>query len=464
MMWLIVALLALAVIAVLLWPILKKPAAAPDRAAYDLNVFQDQLKEVDRDVERGVLTPEQAESARLEIQRRILAADKAPAEAQASDSRRKRIALAAVVAVAVPALAAVIYLQVGSPNPQVAERQNAEAEMNQMLEELAARVAQAPDDVDAVTLLARSYAMVGRFKESVEVYKKLLQMDASAENYAGFGEAVVFLSEGKVTKDSHDAFVRALTIDRGEPRARFYLGLEQADKNQPHNAIATWRELIADAPPGAEWATMVTEQMAGVAKTANIPPMTVEPKHALDFVPREEVALAKVMTAGPMAAPRRAPAPPSPADMPAEAQAQVQQMVAGLAKRLETEPDDYNGWVMLGRSYVVLKNFEGAKTAYGKAVALKPTDVEPRMQYLASLMTVVDAAGEGPLPQDVADAAASILQLDPKHPDALYVSGLVKARAGDKEGARALWTQARDAMPADAPLKAFVEQRLKALE
>lgn len=76
MIWFIIALVALAAIAILSWPLLKKPVAAPDRATYDLTVFQDQLKEVDRDVERGVLTEEEAGSARLEIQRRILAVEK----------------------------------------------------------------------------------------------------------------------------------------------------------------------------------------------------------------------------------------------------------------------------------------------------------------------------------------------------------------------------------------------------
>ena len=87
---------------------------------------------------------------------------------------------------------------------------------------------------------------------------------------------------------------------------------------------------------------------------------------------------------------------------------------------------------MLGRSYTVLKKFDEAKNAYSKAAALKPNDVEPRMQYMASLMGVLDPSADGPLPQNVSDAAAEVLKLDPKQPDALYVSGLARAKAGDK--------------------------------
>src|SRR4051812_45705646 len=98
MTWVLIALLALVAIGALLIPLLRKPAASANRAAYDLTIFQDQLKEVDRDVERGVLTTEQADAARAEIQRRIAAAEKAPVEVQATDSTlRRRVMIGAVV-------------------------------------------------------------------------------------------------------------------------------------------------------------------------------------------------------------------------------------------------------------------------------------------------------------------------------------------------------------------------------
>ena len=233
---------------------------------------------------------------------------------------------------------------------------------------------------------------------------------------------------------------------------------------------------------------MVKQQMAGAAQEAGIPPMTVDPKHPLDLLPPAEVAAAKA--AGPPAAsastqasagPSRAPsqnvtANPSPIapqgggggagsvnDMAPEARERVSMMVAGLAGRLASNPQDYDGWLLLGRSYTVLKDFDGAKGAYEKAIALKPKEVEPRLHLMASLMTMVDANDQKPLPKPVTDAAADILTLEPQQPDALFVSGIARLKAGDTSGAKVLWTRARDVMTEGSPQRAAVEQRLKAL-
>src|SRR4051812_33260908 len=115
MIWVLIALAAAAAVAALLWPLLRTPAMPLDRAAYNVAVFQDQLKEVDRDLERGVLTQEEAGAARLEIQRRIIAAGKAPQSATAADSPLRRRLTAGAIALIVPALAVAVYLTVGQP-------------------------------------------------------------------------------------------------------------------------------------------------------------------------------------------------------------------------------------------------------------------------------------------------------------------------------------------------------------
>ena len=470
MMWALIGLLVVVALGALLRPLLKKPAEAASRADYDLNIFQDQLKEVDRDVERGVLTASEADAARLEIQRRILTAEKIPEAAQAPGGRW-RLATVGVVAIAVPLFAGLIYLKIGTPFPGAAQtaQSSDEIEIEKMVQKLAEGVAKNPNNIEDVRLLARSYTQMGRFADAVPQYKQVLALEPSAENFASYGEALVFGEKGQVGKEAHESFIKSLTLDRGEPRAQFYLGLEQLDKNQPKNAIAIWRSLMAAAPADAPWLTMVKEQLASAAQTANIPPISVEPKYALDFMTPEETALARLEAAAPPSAVAARP-PAAGKDsgpmgqMSPEMVDTVKGMVAGLAARLEANPDDYAGWLMLGRSDTVLKDYAGAKKAYDKAIALKPTDVEPRMQYLAALMTTVDPTDPGPLPKNVVEAADSVLKLNPKQPEALYVSGLARVKLGDGPGARALWTQAKEAMPADSPLKADLEQHLKALQ
>ncbi len=465
MIWLMFALIALAATAALLWPLLTKSTVAEDRAAYDLTVFQDQLLEVDRDLARGVLNATEADAARLEIQRRILAAGRAPAAPSSSEMAPRRKLAVIAVAIAVPVLAAGLYMRVGTPDLAAAEARGGAAEIDKMVEQLAAKVAKTPNDIEAVALLARTYTRIGRFADAVTTYRQVLALEPDAFNFSSYGEAIVFGADGRVNKEAHDAFVKALSLDRSEFRSRFYLGLEHVDKLQPKDAIAVWKELTATAPADAPWLGMVNEQMAGVAKEAKLETSTILPKHAIDFVAPEELALARVQaSAPPMAVAIRPTAPSAPGQMSPEAAKQVEEMVAGLAARLEKSPDDYNGWLMLGRSYTVLKNYDGAKSAYDKASALKPGDVEPKLQYMASLMTTVDPESMGALPPSVTEAAIAILKINPKQPEALYVSGLGRAKVGDKPGARTLLNQAKEAMPADSPLKADIERRLEALK
>ena len=458
--WVLIGILAVIAIGALLYPLLKKPAVAAARADYDLTIFHDQLKEVDRDIERGVMTPADADAARAEIQRRITIAERAPQEAAAADTKlRKRLTIAAVT-VAVPVLAALIYLQIGTPN----STQVVGGEIDKMVEQLADKVKQNPTDIEGVELLARTYNRLGKFPEAVQTYRQLLAMEPSANNFSSYAEAVFFGAQGVMNKEAHDGFVRALALDRSEPRARFYLGLEQADKKQPNNAIAIWRDLEATAPPDAPWLQMVKDQLAGVAKENNLMPMTVTPKHAIEFLPPEEVALARVQASAPPTVKATRKAEPKPGEVSPEAQEKIKEMVGGLAKRLETNPEDYEGWLMLGRSYTVLKDLEGAKSAYDKAAALKPTSAEPRLQQLASLMTTINPQDPGALPQEISEAAIAVLKIDPKQPDALWVAGLARAKVGDVGAARTLWTQARDAMPKDSPLRVDVEARLADLD
>lgn len=487
MIWIAIGLMALAAIAALLWPMMKTPAVTADRAAYDLTVFQDQLKEVDRDLERGVLTADEADAARLEIQRRILAASKAPMETKAPESRPRKLAVAVLIAVLVPALAVGIYLEVGAPGLSKPEALTAEAdgaagggehgpndeEINKMVAQLAEKVASNPNDVEGVTLLARTYRQLGRFSDAVDVYKKLVELKPEADTFSSLGEVIIAAADGQVSKEAHEALLKALSLDRTEPRARFYLGLEQAEKGEAKNAIAIWRDLTASAPADAPWLGMVREQMAGVAQEAGVPPMTIEPKHPLDFVPTEEMALARMQAAAP---PRAVAAPPAAApsggpnmsalqgSMSPDQIKMVEGMVKGLAERLEKNPDDYKGWMMLGRSYTVLKNYDGAQKAYDKAIALKPADVEPRLQLMASIMTTVNPDALAPYPKALGDVAADVLKIDAAQPDALYVSGLVRAKAGDKSGARTFWEKAQNAAPADWPFRSDITKRLKTLD
>ncbi len=455
MIWILMAVVVIVVLAVVLWPVLRAPSATKDRATYDMEVFQDQLKEVDRDIVRGVLTEAEAVSARIEIQRRILSAGRADVEAHQTSSRGKRIALAGGVAIAIPALALGIYLSVGAPalvDGVSIDNESANADVQDEAERavlrLADKVARDPTNVENLFLLARSYRETRQWDDAVKTYKQLLELKPDADTYANYGEALTVQAGGRVTPGAHDAFLKTLGLDRTEPRSRFYLGLEQAENNNPRDAIAIWRDLTTSAPQDAPWLNTVRQQMAQVAQSASIAPMSVEPRHPLDGAPLASAAPSH-------------PAPAPTASFSPEQRQMIEGMVGGLAARMEQSPEDFSGWMMLGRSYTVLQKPEDAAKAYEKAVTLKPAELEPKLQLESALLATVDPEAAAPLPARLVSVAHEILTLHPEQPEALFVAGLDRAKAGDKPGARKFWNAAqKTGAPA---LQDEITRRLKAL-
>ena len=457
MIWGLMAAIVVAVLAVVLWPVVRTPRVAKDRADYDMEVFQDQLKEIDRDVTRGVLTDTEAASARIEIQRRILAAGRVAAEAHQTSTRANRWSLAGGVAVLVPVVALGIYLSVGTPGVATDDVDMASApvdvdsEKERVVMRLADKVAGDPTNAESLALLARSYRELRAWDNAAKTYAKLSTLRPDADTFASLGEMLTARAEGHVTQEAHDALVKALGLDRDEVRSRFYLGLEQAQQNNPRDALAIWRDLTGSAPQDAPWLPMVRQQMAQVAQSAGIPPMGVEPRHPL--------SAATATTAA---------APPAQADASAagksfspEQREMIEGMVGGLAARLEQNPNDFKGWMMLGRSYTVLQKSDDAVKAYNKAAALEPANIEPKVQIVATLLSTTNPDAAGPLPKPLTTAADELLKLDAAQPDALFVMGLASAKAGDKAAARDYWERAQKS--ANPMLKDAIARRMKAL-
>jgi cytochrome c-type biogenesis protein CcmH len=471
MIWIALG-ISLVVVGVLAWPVLRRRQSTATRADYDITVFQDQLKEVDRDLARGVLTASEADAARLEIQRRILAAGRAPAETVTTGTNRSRLVGVGITAVAVPVIALGVYLKVGTPDPGQAQLAALEAQgsgdmstsdIDALVDRLAARVASEPNNPEGYAILGRTYRELGRFEEAAQAFKRLTELQPNAEAYSSLGEALSAMQNGRVSEEAHAALMSALTLDRNDARARFYLGLEQAGNGNPKNAIAIWRELTASAPADAPWVDMVRQQMAAVAQDASIAPMSVDPKHPLDLLPQDAKATAQAMAAAKPAAPAPAAPTAAPGDNPEQTK-MIEGMVAGLAARLEQNPEDYDGWMMLGRSYTVLRQPDKAGEAYKKAMALKPADVAPKLQYAGLLMMDVDPNAQAPLPAALNSTVADILKLQPEHPEALYLAGLGRAKTGDAAGARGFWQKAQKVTQEGSPLRNEIDRRLQLLK
>jgi cytochrome c-type biogenesis protein CcmH len=276
MFWASVGFLSLVVVAVVLYPLLRSGMRTTDRVTDSVRVYRDQLEELNRDLDRGLLTEQQAVAATAEIERRILAVTRA-AEAPASGiGAIGRGSMVAAIAVGLPASALSLYLYLGMPNqPDRPLAQRTEelklAEYTQHLDErskaLAAHLEGRPDDAAGWATLGRLYKVLGRFSESAEAYARrhALRPEAAAAA-ADHGEVLVYASGGYVTGTAQGLFEETLEIDPKHVKGRFYLGSALAQrKEELPKAIEIWSSLEKDSPPDAPWLEVLRENI-GVAK------------------------------------------------------------------------------------------------------------------------------------------------------------------------------------------------------
>ncbi len=114
---------------------------------------------------------------------------------------------------------------------------------------------------------------------------------------------------------------------------------------------------------------------------------------------------------------------------------QINAMVAKLAERMQANPDDMQGWLMLARSYKTMGRYEDAAAAYGKAEKVVNDDPELLASYAETLAM---ASGTG-LKGKPAQLISRALKLDPKQPHALFLAGAAAMEAGDKKQGIAYW-------------------------
>jgi cytochrome c-type biogenesis protein CcmH len=288
MLWLLIALLSAAVLGLFAWTLRRSGAAQGTES--DLAVYRDQLAELERDVARGLMPETEAASARLEIQRRLLAAADRDAK-PAAKARSTPWATMLILAFA-PVAALAIYLTLGQPllpGAPFAGRTvpaGADPQMVALVDRLAQRMKTAPEDIQGWLLLGRSEGDLGRYPESAAAYGEAIRRMQAVGNappsdlQSRYGEALTAASGGQVTPAAETAFAAALATNAGEPRARFYLALAQAQAGHVDEALRQWVALEAQSPANAPWMAMLTAQIETAAKQLGRDPATLPGRKA----------------------------------------------------------------------------------------------------------------------------------------------------------------------------------------
>lgn len=390
----------LAVVASVVAPLVRTGRPAPARAAFDRAVYRAQLAELERDVERGVIERPEGAATRIEIERRLLASDARKGGAPPAPAVSP--ALTVVLALAIPAVASLVYLSRGSPGvpdhsfetaktePAAAGNANVpgHADFAAAVVRLQQQLQEHPEDAEKWLLLARSHAEIGNWQKSADAYRRVIDLKAgNAEVFAGYGEMLAMLAQGIITPAARTAFETALKQDSTEVVSRYYLALGDAQAGNVQQAIDRWQKLAADLPADSNMRDEVKRRIGEAAQAGGMmaPPF---PPPAQAVSPPESGA----PSAG--AASAAAPAPPGPSAQDVEAaqsmsaedrQAMIRSMVARLAERLKSEPNDLDGWLRLGRAYGVLGQRDDAIDAYEHADRLLPSGSNQHGEIAAAI-------------------------------------------------------------------------------
>jgi cytochrome c-type biogenesis protein CcmH len=472
--WAIAGILLLAAVLALLVPLVRRRVDQVQRQDHGLAVLRDQLAELDRDRQGGRIDEIQADAARIEIERRILTEAGARSASPDSDaaiekSRRRRFVTSTIVIFLVPATTLGLYVTLGSPGLQDAPLADRAAErtlndtaderrqgLEDMASQLAGRLEDDPTDLGGWMLLGRTYQMLDEPASAVDAFRKATHLPtADAAAWSSLGEAMVQANDGLVPPEAKAAFEQAVSLMSAEPRARFYLGLAERQAGNVEAALAWWIDLEADSPADAPWQQLLSRRIDEAAAEIGV---DLEDRRSAAAARSAERTVEQEEQRGPSAADMEAASRMAP-----EARLEmIEGMVAGLAARLEENPNDVDGWRRLGRSYQVLDQPDKAIEAFGQAANQAPDNVEAQLDYAHALFP--PGTSEREMPPEFLRVIEHIREIDPGNPEGLFFGGLIADRGGDADKARALWSELLDSLPADSPVRAAVERRIEALD
>jgi len=350
-LWFVLALMTAAAIFAVLWPLSRRESSL--RSGSDLAVYRDQLDEIRRDRNAGLIGESEAAAAQVEVSRRLLAAADAEAAAPqavpaaATTTRRRVVAVAALLLLPLGTVA--LYLAVGSPmlpGQPLASRVPAEEKgITQMVAQVEAHLAKSPDEGRGWEVLAPIYLRMGRFDDAVKARRLALKLNGpTAERHAGLGEALTAAANGIVTAEALTEFKAAAALDDEHVKARFFLGLAAEQDGRVNDAITAWKALLDSAPPGAPWAEFIRTELMRVAGSSAGSGPSEDQVAASDLPPEQRAAM-------------------------------IKGMVERLAERLGKDGSDIDGWLRLVRSYMVLGERERALAAVAdarRALAAEP--------------------------------------------------------------------------------------------
>ena len=424
----IAAILTLLIVAWMVRPLLKKPTGnGVSSEKLNAAIHRDQLHALETDLARGVISKQDFETTREELQLRLLD-DTESFEAPAASGftgfwTQKRTATA--IGVSLPVLALGLYLQLGTPaaidrvaTAGSANPHGGDEQVKQMVDALVIKLKNNPDNPAGWAMLARSYKAMGRFEEAQQAFEKAgTFVSGNPDLLVDQAELVGILAGNNLTGKPQQMIDAALRMNPEHPMGLMMAGVASYQSGDYPGAVTRWEKLLSLIPPGSQDAEQVQANIADARAKAGMP-----------------AGESKLL-------------PPVPADAAAGMTPEkINQMVDRLAARLKDNPEDLAGWARLARAYRVQGRLDEAANAYAKTGKLLDSDPDLLTQYADTLaMRASNLQGK---PAELINKALAIA---PKHPMALMMAGQAAYQAGKYAVAIGHWQTALTVLPANSP-------------
>ena len=383
-LWIAYAVVVAAVIGVLVRPMLSDRDDTASAEEADLAVYRDQLAEIEAERDRGQIEEAEAESARRELARRLIRrSDDAQGTrgiAAKGTGTSTSVAIAYATALSIPLISLAIYLSLGSPSmpgmPQSARLQSTPGggSINELVAKVEAQLRETPEDGRGWDAVAPVYLRLQRFDDAARAYAQAIRLQGETpQRLRGFAEATVQANNGIVVDLARKAYAQILQLEQKNPEARFWLAMADEQEGKFKEAEKGYKAVLENAPADAPWRAVVQARLKEI--------------HTKSGGATEAPAAKTAAPASPAGAPGPTAEDVAAAQSLSKDQRQefINQMVEGLATKLEANPDDFEGWLRLVRAYAVLGRKDDANRALADARKNieKDNDKQARLDALA---------------------------------------------------------------------------------
>ena len=375
--WVTAALLTVAIVALLALPLLRRASTLGGPGGTDLAVYRDQLTELERDRARGLIEPEQAGALQTEIGRRMLAAARAD-ETNTAPAARPSKPLTAALAIVVPLAAFGLYLMVGHPEmpaQPLAQRTigpgSDPVKVLASVNKLRAVLKPIPDDLGRWVIVGKAYLKLEHAKEAVDAFRNAVAIDPKDPTLRILlGESLVQSDGGAVGPEAKQLF-GTIPDDAGDIRfeARYFLALADQQAGDNVSALTGFQKLLSESQEDSPNLELLRTRIAELALIMGLNPLRVTPN------PKPVPAAAPTQSGAP--GPTTDDVAASSNMTPEQRLQMIKGMVAGLAAKLNANPNDADGWRRLGRAYDVLGEADKAKDAMARAQAVEGKSATP---------------------------------------------------------------------------------------